>query len=184
MEGVGSPPVEIATLGGGCFWCLEAVYELLEGVESVASGASGGHVENPTYQDLCSGASGHAEVVHVEFDPAVTSYRELLEVFFATHDPTTLNRQGADAGPQYRSVVFFHSPEQKETIEAVTAELTAEGVWEDPIVTEVAPFESFYPAETYHQGYYRRNGQQPYCRVVIDPKVAKLRERFAHKLKR
>ncbi len=177
-------PLEIATLGGGCFWCLEAVYELLEGVESVVSGASGGHVENPTYEDLCSGRSGHAEVVRLEFDPEVTSYREVLDVFFATHDPTTQDRQGADMGPQYRSVVFHHSPEQKETVEAVITELTEEGVWDDPIVTEVAQLEAFYPAETYHQGYYRRNGQQPYCRVVIDPKVAKLRSKFAHKLKK
>lgn len=175
---------ETATLGGGCFWCLEAVYELLEGVESVVSGASGGHVENPTYQDLCSGQSGHAEVVRVEFAPEVTSYREILEVFFTIHDPTTVDRQGADAGPQYRSVIFYHSPEQKETIEAVIADLTADGVWKDPIVTEVAPAESFYRAEDYHQGYYRQNGEQPYCRVVIDPKVAKLRARFTHKLKK
>ncbi len=175
---------ETATLGGGCFWCLEAVYELLEGVESVVSGASGGHVENPTYQDLCSGQSGHAEVVRVEFAPEVTSYREILEVFFTIHDPTTVDRQGADAGPQYRSVIFYHSPEQKETIEAVIADLTADGVWKDPIVTEVAPAESFYRAEDYHQGYYRQNGEQPYCRVVIDPTVAKLRARFTHKLKK
>jgi peptide-methionine (S)-S-oxide reductase len=175
--------LETATLGGGCFWCLEAVYELLEGVESVVSGASGGHVENPTYQELCSGRSGHAEVVQLQFDLEVTSYREVLDVFFATHDPTTLDRQGADAGPQYRSAVFYHSLEQKSTLEAIITELTAEGVFEDPIVTEVAPFEAFYPAEGYHQGYYQRNGQQPYCRVVIDPKVAKLRAKFAHKLK-
>ncbi len=176
-------PLEVATLGGGCFWCLEAVYELLQGVETTISGASGGHVLNPTYQDLCSGRSGHAEVVRVEFDPVVTSYREILEVLFAIHDPTTLDRQGADVGPQYRSVIFYHSPEQKETAEAVIAELTVDGVWKDPIVTEVVPFESFYPAEDYHRGYYRQNGNQPYCRVVIDPKVAKLRARFAHKLK-
>jgi peptide-methionine (S)-S-oxide reductase len=176
--------LETATLGGGCFWCLEAVYELLEGVESVVSGASGGHVENPTYQELCSGRSGHAEVVQIQFAPEVTAYREILDVFFATHDPTTIDRQGADAGPQYRSAVFYHSPDQKATVEAIIAELTAEGVWSDPIVTEVAPFEAFYPAEGYHQGYYRRNGQQPYCRVVIDPKVAKLRAKFAHKLKK
>ena len=175
-------PLEIATLGGGCFWCLEAIYELLEGVESVASGASGGHVENPTYQDLCTGRSGHAEVVQIKFAPAVTSYREVLEVFFATHDPTTLDRQGADIGPQYRSAIFYHSPDQKEVAESVIADLTAETVWKDPIVTEVAPFEVFYPAEDYHQGYYRRNGQQPFCTVVIDPKVAKLRARFSHKL--
>jgi len=147
------------------------------------SGASGGRVENPTYQELCSGRSGHAEVVQLQFDPEVTSYREVLDVFFATHDPTTLDRQGADAGPQYRSAVFYHSLEQKSTLEAIITELTAEGVFKDPIVTEVAPFEAFYPAEGYHQGYYQRNGQQPYCRVVIDPKVAKLRAKFAHKLK-
>ncbi len=175
--------LEVATLGGGCFWCLEAVYELLQGVETVISGASGGHVVNPTYQDLCSGRSGHAEVVRIEFDTAVTTYREILDVFFATHDPTTLDRQGADVGPQYRSVIFYHSPEQKETADAVIAELTTDGVWKDPIVTEVVPFELFYPAEDYHQGYYRENGSQPYCRVVIDPKVAKLRARFTHKLK-
>ena len=178
------PPLEIATLGGGCFWCLEAVYELLEGVEAVVSGASGGHVVNPTYQDLCTGQSGHAEVVRIEFAPAVTSYREILEVFFAIHDPTTLDRQGADVGPQYRSVIFYHTPEQKDTAEAIIADLNEAGVWTDPIVTEVTPFERFYPAEDYHQGYYRRNGRQPYCRVAIDPKVAKLRARFAHKLKR
>ena len=176
-------PLEMATLGGGCFWCLEAIYELLEGVETVVSGASGGHVVDPTYEDLCTGLSGHAEVVRLGFDPAVTSYREILEVFFATHDPTTLDRQGADVGPQYRSVIFYHSPEQKETAEAVIAELTADQVWPDPIVTEVAALDVFYPAENYHQGYYGRNGQQPYCRVVIDPKVAKLRAKFAHKLK-
>lgn len=176
--------LETATLGGGCFWCLEAVYELLEGVESVISGASGGHAANPTYQDLCTGRSGHAEVVQVEFSPAVTSYREILEVFFATHDPTTLNRQGADTGPQYRSAIFYHSPQQKETADALISELTVASVFGDPIVTEVTALETFYPAEDYHQGYYRQNGGQPYCRVVIDPKVAKLRAGFAHKLKK
>ena len=176
-------PLEVATLGGGCFWCLEAVYELLQGVEIVMSGWSDGHVMNSTYQDLCSGRSGHAEVVRIEFDTAVTSYREILDVFFATHDPTTLDRQGADVGPQYRSVVFYHSPEQKETADAVITELTTDGVWKDPIVTEVVPFELFYPAKDYHQGHYRENGSHPYCRVVIDPKVAKLRARFTHKLK-
>ena len=176
-------PLEVATLGGGCFWCLEAVYELLQGVEIVISGWSDGHVMNSTYQDLCSGRCGHAEVVRIEFDTAVTSYREILDVFFATHDPTTLDRQGADVGPQYRSVVFYHSPEQKETADAVITELTTDGVWKDPIVTEVVPFELFYPAKDYHQGHYRENGSHPYCRVVIDPKVAKLRARFTHKLK-
>ena len=175
--------LETATLGGGCFWCLEAVFELLEGVETVTSGASGGHLPNPTYQDLCSGLSGHAEVVNIVFDPTATSYREILNVFFATHDPTTLNRQGADVGPQYRSVIFFHSLEQKETANAVIDGLARRSVWKDPIVTEVVPFAAFFPAEDHHQGYYRRNGRQPYCQLVIDPKVAKLRSDFSHKLK-
>ena len=176
--------LDLVTLGGGCYWCLEAVFELLEGVESVVSGASGGHEPNPTYEQLCAGRTGHAEVVQLRVDPAVTSFREVLEVFFAMHDPTTLNRQGGDVGPQYRSAIFYHSPEQKETAEAVIAELTAEGVWEDPIVTEVTPFDVFYPAKPEHQEYFRRNGHQPYCQVVINPKVGKLRRNFAHKLKR
>ena len=176
-------PLEFVTLGGGCYWCLEAVYELLEGVESVTSGASGGHVVDPTYEALCSGQTGHAEVVQLQIDPSVTTFREVLEVFFSMHDPTTLNRQGGDIGTQYRSAIFCHTPEQRETAEAVMAELASEGIWDDPIVTELAPFETFYPAEDYHQGYYRGNGQQPYCQVIIDPKIAKLRARFAHKLK-
>ena len=175
--------LELVTLGGGCYWCLEAVFELLEGVESVVSGASGGPEPNPTYEQLCSGRSGHAEVVQLRVDPSVTSFREILEVFFATHDPTTLNRQGGDVGPQYRSAIFYHSPEQKETAEAVIAELTAQGVWGGPIVTEVTPFDAFYAAKQDHQAYYQRNGSQRYCQVVIDPKVRKLREKFAHKLK-
>ena len=175
--------LELATLAGGCYWCLEAVFELLEGVESVVSGASGGPEPNPTYEQLCSGRSGHAEVVQLQVDPSVTSFREILEVFFATHDPTTLNRQGGDVGPQYRSAIFYHSPEQKETAEAVIAELTAEGVWGGPIVTEITPFDAFYAAKQDHQGYYQRNGGQRYCQIVIDPKVRKLREEFAHKLK-
>jgi peptide-methionine (S)-S-oxide reductase len=176
-------PRELVTLGGGCYWCLEAVYELLEGVESVTSGASGGHVANPTYEALCSGQTGHAEVVQLEIDPAVTTFREVLEVFFSMHDPTTLNRQGGDIGTQYRSAIFYHTPEQKETAEAVITGLAAEGIWTDPIVTEIVPFETFYAAEDYHQGYYRANGEQPYCSVIISPKVAKLRARFARKLK-
>ena len=175
--------LELVTLGGGCYWCLEAVFELLEGVESVVSGASGGPEPNPTYEQLCSGRSGHAEVVQLRVDPSVTSFREILEVFFATHDPTTLNRQGGDVGPQYRSAIFYHSPEQRETAEAVIAELTAEGVCRGPIVTEVTPFDAFYAAKQDHQGYYQRNGDQRYCQVVIEPKVRKLREKFAHKLK-
>jgi peptide-methionine (S)-S-oxide reductase len=176
-------PLELATLGGGCYWCLDAVYELLEGVESVTSGASGGHVADPTYAALCSGQTGHAEVVQLQIDPSVTTFREVLEVFFSMHDPTTLNRQGGDIGTQYRSAIFYHTPEQRETAEAVMAELASEGIWDDPIVTELAPFETFYPAEDYHQGYYRANGEQPYCSVIISPKVAKLRAKFAHKLK-
>ena len=175
--------LELVTLGGGCYWCLEAVFELLEGVESVVSGASGGPEHDPTYEQLCSGRTGHAEVVQLRVDPSTTSFREILEVFFATHDPTTLNRQGGDVGPQYRSAIFYHSPEQKETAEAVIAELAAEGIWKDPIVTEVTPFDAFYAAKQDHQGYYQRNGGQPYCQVVIDPKVRKLRKKFAHKLK-
>jgi peptide-methionine (S)-S-oxide reductase len=176
-------PLDLVTLGGGCYWCLDAVYELLEGVESVISGASGGHVVDPTYAALCSGQTGHAEVVQLQIDPSVTTFREVLEVFFSMHDPTTLNRQGGDIGTQYRSAIFYHTPEQKETAEAVMAELASEGIWDDPIVTELAPFETFYPAEDYHQGYYRANGEQPYCSVIISPKVAKLRAKFAHKLK-
>jgi peptide-methionine (S)-S-oxide reductase len=182
-SGVKSESLELATLGGGCYWCLEAVFELLEGVESVVSGASGGPEPNPTYEQLCSGLTGHAEVVQLRVDPTVTSFREILEVFFAMHDPTTLNRQGGDVGPQYRSVIFYHSSEQRETAEAVIAELTEAGIWEDPIVTEVTPFDVFYPAKADHQEYFLRNGNQPYCQFVIDPKVAKLRKNWAHKLR-
>jgi peptide-methionine (S)-S-oxide reductase len=169
---------EVATLGGGCFWCLEAVFEGLRGVEKVVSGYAGGNVSNPTYREVCSGHTGHAEVVQVTFDPTVLSFRELLEVFFATHDPTTLNRQGADVGTQYRSVVLYHSPEQKRAAEEMIAELTASGVWPNPIVTQVAPLETFYPAEDYHQGYFRNNPGQGYCQVVVAPKVAKFRKQF------
>ena len=181
LRGAGSP--EIVTLGGGCYWCLEAVFELLEGVESVVSGASGGAEPNPTYEQLCSGRTGHAEVVQLRVDPSVTSFREILEVFFAMHDPTTLNRQGGDVGPQYRSAIYYHSLDQKETAEAMITALTTEGVWADPIVTEVTPFDVFYPAEPDLQEYFRRNGNQPYCQFVINPKVAKLRKKFTHKLK-
>ena len=174
---------DVATLGGGCFWCLEAVFEQLRGVESVVSGYAGGHVPNPTYEQVCGKGTGHAEVVQVTFDPAVVSYREVLEVFFATHDPTTKDRQGNDVGPQYRSAIFTHSGEQKETADALIAELTAEVVFPNPIVTEVAPAAEFYPAEGYHQGYYRGNPTQPYCTVVVTPKVAKFRKQFAAKLK-
>jgi len=175
---------EAATLGGGCFWCLEAVFEQLDGVERVQSGYSGGARPDPTYEQVCSGATGHAEVAQIEFDPAVISFREILEVFFTIHDPTTLNRQGADAGTQYRSVIFYQSPEQKAVAEDLIAELEkAETFGGDSIVTEVTALGVFYPAEDYHNEYYRRNPQQPYCQVVISPKVAKLREKFANRLK-
>jgi peptide-methionine (S)-S-oxide reductase len=172
-----------ATLGGGCFWCLEAAFENLRGVEKVESGYCGGTVAAPTYEQVCGGKTGHAEVVQITFDPAVISFRELLEVFFAIHDPTTLNRQGADVGTQYRSAIFFHTPEQQATAEQVIAELNVAGVWGKPIVTAVTPFEVFYPAEDYHQGYYRSNPGAGYCQVVIAPKVAKLRQHFAEKLR-
>jgi peptide-methionine (S)-S-oxide reductase len=174
---------ELATLGGGCFWCLEAVYDELKGVTDVVSGYAGGHVSNPSYEQVCTGRTGHAEVVQVTFDPGLVSYRELLQVFFTIHDPTTRDRQGYDVGPQYRSVIFYHSPEQKATAEAVIAELTREGLWRAPIVTQVVPFEAFYPAEDYHQEYFRRNPGAGYCRVVIEPKVAKFRQKYLAQLK-
>ena len=174
---------ETATLAGGCFWCLEAIFDDLRGVDDVVSGYSGGFVLNPTYRQVCDGRTGHAEVVQISFDPAVISFRELLEVFFAIHDPTTLNRQGADVGPQYRSAIFYHSPEQKATAQAVIAELNAAKVFDKPIVTEVTGVTKFYAAEDYHQEYYVNNTSQPYCRMVISPKVAKLRKDFAAKLK-
>ncbi|MFO0842800.1 MAG: peptide-methionine (S)-S-oxide reductase MsrA [Gemmataceae bacterium] len=174
-----TPRSEEATLGGGCFWCLEAVFEQLKGVEKVESGYAGGHVVEPTYKAVCSGATGHAEVVRVTFDPAVISYRTLLEVFFTIHDPTTLNRQGADVGTQYRSAIFFHSPEQEKTAREFLAALAAEGVWGTPIVTEVVPLEKFWKAEDYHQGYFRANPYQGYCQAVVAPKVLKAHKHFA-----
>ena len=174
---------EVATLAGGCFWCLEAVFDDLRGVESVESGYAGGHVSNPTYQQVCTGATGHAEVVQITFDPDVISFREILEVFFAIHDPTTLNRQGADVGTQYRSAIFYHSQEQKEVAEKLIEELNAENIWDAPIVTEVVPFKEFYVAEDYHQEYFVKNPSQPYCRAVVAPKVAKFRQKFLEKLK-
>jgi len=170
---------EVATLGGGCFWCLEAVYRDLRGVERVVSGYAGGHVANPSYQEVCNGNTGHAEVVQLAFDPAVVSYRDLLEVFFTIHDPTTLNRQGNDIGTQYRSVIFFHTPEQRRTAEELIAELKSQRVWPDPIVTELRPIERFYPAEDYHQQYFEHNSGQPYCQLVVAPKLAKFRAKFA-----
>jgi peptide-methionine (S)-S-oxide reductase len=173
----------VATLGGGCFWCLEAIFEPLRGVNKVVSGYAGGTVPNPSYQNVCSGRTGHAEVIQITFDPAAISYREILELFFAFHDPTTLNRQGADVGTQYRSVIFYHSPEQKADAERLIAELNASGGLPSKIVTEVVPFGSFYPAEEYHQSYYRLNSSQPYCQAVISPKMAKLRKHYANRLK-
>lgn len=175
---------EKATLAGGCFWCLEAVFELLEGVESVESGYAGGHVDDPTYQQVCTGRTGHAEVVQVVFDPDVISFTDLLDVFFTIHDPTTVDRQGADVGSQYRSVIFTHSSEQRDVAEHVIAELGARGLWDDPIVTAVVPLDTFYPAEPYHDDYVRRNPGQGYCQVVVAPKVAKARKIFVDKLKR
>ncbi len=174
---------ETATLGGGCFWCIEAVFERVQGIVDAASGYAGGHTKNPTYDEVCSDTTGHAEVVQLVFDPKVISYREILEIFFAMHDPTTPNRQGADVGSQYRSVILYHSPEQRETAEALVRELTAEHVFDAPIVTEIAPFEAFYPAEISHQDYYARNPDKGYCRVVISPKIEKLKKTFKAKLK-
>ena len=169
--------IETATLGGGCFWCVEAAYLGLKGVRSVVSGYAGGSIENPSYRQVCAGTTGHAEVVQVTFDPGLIDFRTVLEVFFTIHDPTTPNRQGADVGTQYRSVIFYHSDAQRETAERLVAELAADGVWPDPIVTEIAPAPVFYPAEEYHQDYYRRNPDQGYCQAVISPKLAKLRAR-------
>ena len=174
---------ELATLAGGCFWCLEAVFEQLRGVTKVQSGYAGGHVPNPSYEAVCTGMTGHAEVVQVAFDPAVISYRDLLGVFFTLHDPTTLNAQGGDVGTQYRSAIFYHDDEQRRVAEEVVRELEAEHVFDDPIVTEIVPLTAFYPAEEYHREYYRRNTNQPYCRAVIAPKVAKLRSKYLEKLK-
>jgi peptide-methionine (S)-S-oxide reductase len=175
--------MELATLGGGCFWCLEAVYDEMDGVDSVESGYMGGHMEDPDYRSVCTGKTGHVEVVQVKFDPAVTSYREILEVFFAIHDPTSMDRQGNDSGPQYRSVIFYHGEEQRKTAEHLIAELTGDDVFGRPIVTEVRPATTFYEAEDYHQEYFRNNPQQPYCAFVVSPKVKKFREKFAAKLR-
>ena len=177
------PDSEVATFGSGCFWCSEAVFSELQGVEKVEPGYSGGTVPNPTYEDVCTDATGHAEVAQITFNPAVISYRELLEVLFSTHDPTTRNRQGADEGTQYRSVVFYHDQRQKEEAEAMIKELTAEKVFRNPIVTEVTPLKAFYPAEEYHREYYKRNPTKGYCQAVIAPKLAKFRAHWRSKLK-
>ncbi|MDQ3308945.1 MAG: peptide-methionine (S)-S-oxide reductase MsrA [Gemmatimonadota bacterium] len=178
-----SPNREVATLGAGCFWCVEAVFDELRGVETVESGYSGGQLPNPSYEQVCTGRTGHAEVIQITFDPEVVSFREVLEVFFTVHDPTTLNRQGADVGTQYRSAIFYHSPEQKATAEQVIAEMNQAGIWNDPIVTEVSEFSEFFPAGEYHRDYYRRNPNQGYCQIVIAPKVAKFRQKYLANLK-
>ena len=175
---------EVATLGGGCFWCLEAVYDELKGVENVVSGYAGGHVVNPSYNQVCSGSTGHAEVVQITFDPRVISYKDLLDVFFTIHDPTSLNRQGHDIGTQYRSIILYHTPEQRAVAEQTIAELNASKVWDQPIVTDVQPAAAFYPAEEYHQEYFQRNPWQPYCQAIIVPKVAKARKHFLARLKK
>lgn len=174
---------EITTLGGGCFWCLEAIYDQLQGVEEAVSGYAGGHVPQPSYQAVCMGTTGHAEVVQLTFDPEHISYKQILQVFFTIHDPTTLNRQGADVGPQYRSIILYHGPEQRAMAEEVMAEIEAEKIWDAPLVTELQPFNVFYPAEDEHQEYFQRNPSAGYCRVVIAPKVAKFRQKFMQQLK-
>ncbi|MCW4034954.1 MAG: peptide-methionine (S)-S-oxide reductase MsrA [Candidatus Bathyarchaeota archaeon] len=175
---------EVATLGGGCFWCTEAVFDQINGVTNAVSGYSGGTTPNPSYEQVCGGKTGHAEVVQVHFDPEIVSYKEILQIFFATHDPTTLNQQGADFGTQYRSVIFYHNNKQKAVAEQVIAEYTSENVYGSPIVTAVEPFSGFFVAEDYHQNYFSRNPDKPYCRAVISPKVAKLRQKLFDKLKR
>jgi peptide-methionine (S)-S-oxide reductase len=175
---------ETATLGAGCFWCVEAVFDDLRGVESVESGYSGGHTENPTYQQVCSEMTGHAEVVNVNFNPQEISFKEILQVFFAVHDPTTLNRQGNDIGSSYRSAIFYHDANQKRIAEETIKEVEAEGVYDSPLVTEVKPFDKFYIAENYHQEYFANNPNQPYCAAVVAPKVAKFRQKFVDRLKK
>jgi peptide-methionine (S)-S-oxide reductase len=175
---------EIATLGGGCFWCIDTIFRELKGVEKVESGYAGGRMPNPTYRDVCSGMTGHAEVVQVTFDPSVLSFRDLLGVFFTVHDPTTPDRQGADVGTQYRSIVLYHSDAQRDTARQVIDELNTNKVWDDPIVTQVVPFTTFYSAETYHQDYYSQNQNQPYCQIVIAPKVAKFRKTYLDRLRK
>jgi len=175
---------ETVTLAGGCFWCLEAVYDEAKGIISVDSGYSNGHVANPSYRDVCSGRTGHAEVVQVKFDPAIISFTDILNVFFAIHDPTTMNRQGNDTGTQYRSGIYYHTPEQKETAEALIKDLNAQKIWDGPIVTEVEPVKDFYMAEDYHQEYFAKNPYQPYCMAIVAPKVTKFRKHYLELLKK
>jgi peptide-methionine (S)-S-oxide reductase len=176
--------LQTATLAGGCFWCLEAVYDEVKGVQGVESGYAGGHMDNPSYREVCNGNTGHAEVVQVHFDPSIVSYRDLLNVFFAIHDPTTLNRQGADVGTQYRSAIFYHDEEQKKIAEELIKELNAQQIWDKPIVTQVEKLDKFYMAEDYHQEYFARNQYQPYCMAVVAPKVSKFRKHFLELLKK
>ena len=180
---VSSRQIEVATLGGGCFWCMEAVFSELRGVEKVESGYSGGALADPTYEQVSTGKTGHAEVVQVNFNPKVISFKEILKIFFTMHDPTTLNRQGTDVGTQYRSVIFYHNDEQKATAEQVIKEITEAKIWNAPIVTQVEPFKAFYKAEDYHKDYFKKHPKQPYCKLVIAPKIAKLREHYHKKLK-
>ncbi len=175
---------EVTTLGGGCFWCTEAIFAELKGVEKVESGYSGGSIPNPTYEQVCTGTTGHAEVVQVTFNPKTISFKEMLEIFFTIHDPTTLNRQGSDEGPQYRSIIFYHNDDQKRIAKQVIKEIEAARIWDNPIVTQVEPYQTFYRAEKYHQEYFQKNREQPYCRVIISPKVTKFRQSYAGKLKR
>ncbi len=183
QAGEGRPASEEIVLGGGCFWCVEAVYRLMKGVEAVEPGYAGGHVPHPSYEQVCSGRTGHAEVIRIRFDPREVSLRELLRVFFTVHDPTTKDRQGADVGPQYRSIILYRDPEQRAAAEEVKHEVEAEGIWEAPIVTEIAPLDAFHPAEEAHREYFERNPRQPYCSVVIAPKVAKFRAQYRDRLK-
>jgi peptide-methionine (S)-S-oxide reductase len=175
---------DIATLAGGCFWCTEAVFSELRGVQSVQPGYSGGTLENPTYEEVCTDSTGHAEAVQITFDPMIISYRDLLQVFFSTHDPSTLNRQGNDVGTQYRSAIFYHNEEQKQVAEEVMKQITEAKIWDGPVVTELVPFKAFYPAEDYHKDYFKKNPSQGYCRVVIAPKIAKFRKHYESMLKR
>jgi peptide-methionine (S)-S-oxide reductase len=182
-ENIKSEDKEVATIAGGCFWCTEAAFSIIKGVEKVEPGYTGGSLPNPTYEQVSTGTTGHAEAAQITFDPNVISYREILEIFFASHDPTTLNRQGPDVGTQYRSAIFYHNEEQKATADEVIAELEKEGIWDSPIVTQVEPLKVFYRAETYHKDYYKQHPNQPYCQQVIAPKLAKLQQKFLDKLK-
>ena len=175
--------LEVATLAAGCFWCTEAAYSIIKGVERIEPGYTGGTVPNPSYEDVSTGTTGHAEAAEIYFDPKIISYREILEIFFTIHDPTSLNRQGADVGTQYRSAIFYHDEQQKATAEQLIAELNKEGIWDKPIVTQVAPLKEFYKAETYHKDYFKKHPKEPYCQVVIAPKIAKLQRRFVDKIK-